>query len=90
MSVAQAQQAIDSREYAEWLAYYSRERFTADRIENMLAIICCILANVHRKKGGKDYEPEDFIPKYGSNRRRFDTPEEMMTKLRAIFPNGND
>ena len=89
MSIAEAQQSISSREYAEWLAYYSKERFSIDRIENMLAIICCILANVHRKKGGSDYKPEDFIPKY-NKQRRFDTPEEMMIKLKALIPSGND
>ncbi len=88
MPVARAQEEISSAEFAEWIAMNTIEPFTVNRTESMLSIIACILANVHRKKGAPEYRPEDFIPSYGPKRRQ--SADEIMAKLKTLFPNGNN
>jgi len=87
MSVKQAQACIDSQEFAEWVAYHSIEPFSVDKCEYQLAVIASILANVHRKKGAREYKPKDFIPEYG--KRRIESAHDIEIKLRALF-NGNN
>ena len=83
MSVKQAQQDIDSAEFAEWIAFNNIELFTVNRVENMVAIVATILANVNRKKGAAPHSPEDFIPQYEVKKKQ--TGKTLETKLRAIL-----
>lgn len=87
MSVSQAQSCVSSAEFSEWIAFHNLEPFTVDRTENMLSIIAAILANTHRKKGSRPYEPEDFLPHYG--KKEVQTGDQMEIKLRAILHGHN-
>lgn len=51
---------MDSRELAEWMAYYSVEPFgdTAADVRN--ALLCSLLANIWRGKGQRVYRIGDF------------------------------
>ena len=83
MSVARAQREIDSAEFSEWAVYHNKEPFLIHREENMLSVIAAILANTHRQKGGKAWEPEDFLPNY--KERKQETSDDMYLKLKAMF-----
>lgn len=83
MSVARAQSEISSAEFSEWLAFHNLNPFTFKSEENMLSIICTILANVHKKAGGKAYKPADFLPQM---RKPRESAKDIETKLRAMFP----
>jgi len=51
------------------------------------ALICTILANIHRdpKKKVKPFEPEDFFPSLASKKPQKElTEEEMMTRLKLM------
>ncbi len=83
MSVSQAQACINSTEFSEWVAFNNIEPFTVNKVEQMLAVVCSILANTHRKRN-KPYGPEDFLPK-----RRNPNPDNIETKLKALFHGNN-
>ena len=83
MSVARAQTEIDSREFAEWVAFNSSDPFSINRTEAMLSIVAALIANQGRKQGAKILQPEDFIPKYGPPKR--DSDEDLYVKFRALF-----
>lgn len=53
---------MDSRELAEWAAYYSIEPFGEERDDLRAGIVASVIANVNRGKSSKVYEPQDFMP----------------------------
>lgn len=64
---------MSSRELSQWMVFYQIEPWGAEA--NMLghAITASTIANAHRGKRGKRYEPKDFIPK-------FDRPKKQTTQ----------
>ena len=54
--------AVDSAEFAEWLALYQIEPWGDDW--RQAGAQCAATVNVHRKRGGRRSDPDDFIP-YG-------------------------
>lgn len=86
MSVKRAQAEIDSAEFTEWIAYNAVEHF-AGKTDYLLAVICAILANTHRKEGTKAFSPEDFLPQPGGKKRQ--TGQEMEITLRALLSGNN-
>lgn len=65
MSVRRAQQEIDSREFAEWIAYEQIDPSGAERTDLNAGIIASTIANVWRGKGQKTLKPSDFMPDFG-------------------------
>ena len=61
-SVREAQDRIDSREFAEWRAYWTEEPFAPDRNEHQLGMIAAMIANSLRKKGGRPFKASQFMP----------------------------
>ena len=84
MSVKRAQREIDSAEFTEWMAYHNIEPFSLKVTDHVLASIATILANVHKRPGGKPFKPEDFLPQ--TQKRKIEDPKDMEIKLRAMFP----
>jgi hypothetical protein len=91
---------MSSREFSEWMAYYSIEPFGEDRIDIAAGLIASTLANIHRdpKQRQKPYSVEEFCADYWKepvvvpDEARL-TPEEMadmMKKLRAARPKPGD
>lgn len=83
MSVAEAQERISSAEFTEWIAFYRREPFAAERIEKMIAILCATTANFSGNTKRK-LRDEDFLPKYGPARK--ESADEIKSKL-GLFTN---
>lgn len=53
------------------------------RLDYRNGILCSVIANVHRKKGSKEYKPTDFMPKY-SRRVKKISSEELLNRVRYI------
>lgn len=64
MSVADCQERIGSREFAEWLAYDRLDPIGRERLDLHAGIVACTIANVHRSRSTRTYEPSDFMPRY--------------------------
>jgi len=79
MSVKRCQKEVDSREFAEWIAYNNSEHFTIDRTEYMLAILCSLTANLHGKKTTYD----DFL--LTQNTRKKQSPLVMEKTLEVLY-----
>ena len=62
MTVRELLQRIDSRELAEWMAYYSTEPFGGTRGDLQAGVIASTIANVNKGKRGKAFTPGDFMP----------------------------
>jgi hypothetical protein len=78
MSVAEAQEKIDSQEYASWLAFSRVEPFGEARADLRSAVVAAVVANAHRGKGAKAFTPADFMP-------QFDPPDETPEQLFAAL-----
>lgn len=87
MSVRRAQREIDSREFAEWMAYHELDPFGGERGDLQAGIIAATLANVNRSKGTQPYKPGDFMPKFGERVKRISSPEGMKALLKNIAKN---
>ena len=61
MTVKEAQERIDSAEFAEWMALYSIDPFGEFRADIRIARLCCIVANALRGKSNKRFEIKDFV-----------------------------
>lgn len=83
MSVRRAQQEIDAREFAEWLAYYQSDPFGFERQDLGWGTVAATIANVFRGKGQRAMKPADFMPDFAQAGRR-QTEAEML----AIFKTG--
>lgn len=83
MSVAQAQEDIDSREFAGWLAYNEIDPFGEERADLRAGIIASVTANAFGKRGSS-HRPRDFMPDF-DRRSRQQTVMEMQHKLRALL-----
>ena len=87
MSVSRAQKEIDSREFAEWLAFDRVEPQGEFRADLRAGIIAAVIANVNRGRGTPAFKPADFMPD-------FDQPaqpdsEAVGAKLRAALKGMN-
>lgn len=83
-SVAEAQARVSPQEYREWVAYRRREPFHDQRMEYMLAVVACIVANANRGKG-RPFRVDEFIPKYGGAARLDpkDDYKRLLAQVRA-------
>ena len=82
MTVREAQDRIDAREYALWRAYYEIEPFGEERADLRAAIIAMTIANVFRGRG-RSYKAEDFMPDFDRRVRR-QTNEQMWAILCVV------
>lgn len=64
MSVAQAQQQVSSREFAEWMAYNRIEPFGYERTDLGHAITAATVANSVKGKKGRTAKIIDFLPRF--------------------------
>lgn len=66
MSVRQAQREIDSREFAEWMAYANVEPFGPLREDQRAGVVAAILANVNRDSEARPepFTVDEFFPRY--------------------------
>lgn len=66
MSVAQAQQQISAREFAEWMAFNRIEPFGAERMDIGFAIVASTVANSLKGKKGSPFKLTEFLPMFTS------------------------
>lgn len=64
MSIKQAQQAIDSREFTEWQAYSQLEPWGEGRGDLRAGIIASTMANLWRGADSPAFTPQDFMPQF--------------------------
>ena len=64
MTVAELLSRISSSELTEWIKFYEIEPFGMEIDMLGHAVTASTIANVNRSKGGKEYAPSDFMPKF--------------------------
>ena len=80
MSVREAQEKIDSREFSEWFALQEVEPFAIDRIEFYLANLCAMIYNANR--GNRPAKSLDFFYQpWNRKRKRVQSEEQMKAVL---------
>ena len=80
MSVRRAQQEIDAREFAEWIAFGNLEPFGEERADWRIAQLCTLVANMFRGKG-RMARMRDFMLRPKAPRKQ--TPQEIAAVMRA-------
>lgn len=76
------QREIDSREFAEWIAYDRICPIGPERFDLLAGIIASATVAPHVPKGKKRPKPKDFMPRY--ERPEPQTQEEIGRRLAAI------
>ena len=59
--VREAQARCDSREFAEWCAFYRKDPWGDQRADLRAAELSAMFANVHRKEGAPERSARDFM-----------------------------
>lgn len=76
MTVVEAQSRIDSREFAEWIAYYNVEPFGEERGDLRNGIVAAAIVNTAaNRKSGAPATPGDFMPFSEARKRRMSAIE---------------
>lgn len=84
MSVARAQKEINSIEFNQWAAFFQIEPPTGFRVDYGFAQLATLLVNIHRDpKKARPYLLKDFMPRYGEQRVRRQSTEDMVVALTA-------
>ena len=81
MTVRELLARIDSRELAEWMAYYRTEPFGGCRGDLQAGVIASTIANVNKAKRGKAFSPGDFMPLMKKPKQ---TEDEMINIMNAM------
>lgn len=76
---------LDSRQIAEWMAYFSIEPFGEHAAYWRAGVVAATIANVNRGKRSRPYKPEDFMPPEPKPKREAQTPDEMAAVLRRTY-----
>lgn len=74
---------MDSREFAEWLAYYSLDPFGEQRGDLRAGIVASTIANAFRAKGSRLFRAGDFMPKFEADGEERD-PEDLLAIVEQI------
>ena len=82
MPVAQARRDIDSREFAEWIAYANVEPFGEQREDFRMGYIAAIICNMFLPRGSRRLTPRDFMPDFSPPKPQ--TGAEMWARLTMI------
>ena len=83
----EAQARCDSREFAEWIAFWSIEPWGEQLADLRCGIIGSLIANIHAKEG-KKFTVEDFMPVYGESKAEPQSPEQMQAIFKALAKQG--
>lgn len=75
---------IDSRELAEWQAFYSLWPFGDERADIRQAMTSMILANAYRGKNSPPVKIQNFLPFSRPPQRKEQTAEQMMAATKHI------
>ncbi len=78
----------DSREFAEWRAYYELEPWGEERADLRAGIVASTIANVNRGKG-KAFSPGDFMPEFDKPIRKKQTAAEMAAVMNLFAKRQN-
>ncbi len=79
----------DSRQFAEWQAYYELEPWGEERADLRAGIIASTIANVNRGKGQKAFSPGDFMPEFAKPPPKPQTPAEMFAVMTTFAARQN-
>jgi hypothetical protein len=66
MTVAEAQERVTAREFAEWQAFYRLDPFGEYRADYRMGLLIAATLNLWKDKGDEPARPEDFMPKFGA------------------------
>ena len=78
MTVREAQNRINAREFAEWIAYDHIEPFGEERADMRAGIISSTIANSVRGRNRRAYKPKDFMPQYDKQTKRQNQGDMMI------------
>ncbi len=70
---------MPARELDDWMAFAQIEPFGEARADLRMGILASVIANANRAKGGKTFEPSDFIPVFDAE------PEPELTEEGAAL-----
>jgi len=93
MTVRELLSRMDSRELAEWIAYYSLEPFGNFRTDLVGGIVASTIANCNRTSKSRSFKPSDFMPIGKHNEPNVmdgDDIKEVMMGIAKEQNNGNN
>jgi hypothetical protein len=75
--------SIPYRLFREWQVFFSLEPWGEERADLRAGIVASVIANTHRdrKKKPRPYVPGDFMPKFGKQKKRRQSQNELKMKL---------
>lgn len=88
MSVRELLAKVDSRELAEWMAYYTLDPFGSVRTDLNAGVIAATVANAHKGKSGRPFQPADFMPFVEKEEQTEDEMKAILISMRGNDGNG--
>ena len=88
-SVPEAQAKCNSRQFAEWQAYYEINPWGEERADLRAGIIASTIANVNRESKRKAFVPRDFMPDFDSKPKPAQSQQEMAAVMGQLMAKQN-
>lgn len=85
MSVKQAQQAVDSREFSEWQAYWNLEPWGEGRGDLRAGIVASTMANLWRGADTPPFTPQDFMPQFDRFAAEAEDPDALIAQQQQLL-----
>ena len=73
----------DAREFADLIALESVNPMGDRRVELMVARLCALIGNVHKKRGAVEFTEKDFLTDYGAEPKS-QSADDVRTLLRGL------
>jgi hypothetical protein len=81
MTVAECQERVSAEEFREWIAFYKFNPWGEERDDLRIGNLTALTANIHRRKGAREFKASDFILfGHGKSER-----EQSAKEMRATF-----
>lgn len=84
MTVDRVRREMTAAELMEWAAFHRVYPLSETRIDLNAAMLCALVANALRGKGGRRYDIDDFLPFDRTRRRRRRTVQEQIAVARML------
>lgn len=78
------------RQLVAWKEYADLEPFGDTRADLRMGILASLTANIHTKKGARQFTPADFMPKFGPREPAKQMDADGWKTFKRVVSRGSD
>ena len=88
MTTGELSKRMTNAEFERWKKYYNKKPFGTEREGYNIAVLCSLIANIHRGKGKAAFKPSDFMYKDAGEIKKTNIQQTMAALNSRAKKNG--